>query len=408
MMQLAVFAFLLAGSMAQSPGNGISKSTYATTDPISGKEFLMNYFPLATPGDECTNDLCVCPAGEGGDEEWYIQQGRVYLLSESDDASSGRRLQSAGSGFGMHMVNVSNHLWTGGISVQEVEAHFTRKIGNFTEFDAFMDYNVMLYTADLSGYISTFKSDGLDTLTRTWQYNDKTWTSVFLHVPNTQLVIELVSDEQLDLDAEASAHPELEQRAPSAALDAVSSVGAVLTSLQVSRAASAATFAKLDDFYVTGMGATLSANTTGTGFSKKCYLWSGAEVNICFTTRPEDASAGEFSVAEFEDMLNTVHTNFLSKTPYCGVDKWFDNHYAIDSRTTDTAAIIKYIDANSVLHYCNQGGLHYAFDPTGWGIQMDLSFSTAPADCSSSSTLGASVQGTGNPACMPGNCGSSD
>ena len=99
--------------------------------------------------------------------------------------------------------------------------------------------------------------------------------------------------------------------------------------------------------------------------------------------------------------------------PLCGVDKWEDNHYAIDSQTADTAKIVKYIDAKKVIHYCSsQRGLHYAFDPTGWGIQLDLGFTAQPSDCSSSSSAAASsflrgmptTGGTFNPACEPGTC----
>jgi len=72
-----IFA-ILAQALAQSPGNGISKSTYSCNDPIPVKEFLYKYFPVATPGDECTNDICTCEATSSS-AEWYIQQGRVYV-----------------------------------------------------------------------------------------------------------------------------------------------------------------------------------------------------------------------------------------------------------------------------------------------------------------------------------------
>lgn len=43
---LLVGAGLPTGIVAQSPGNGVSKSTYACDDPVAGKAFLMKYFPL--------------------------------------------------------------------------------------------------------------------------------------------------------------------------------------------------------------------------------------------------------------------------------------------------------------------------------------------------------------------------
>merc|ERR1712216_735880 len=95
-------------------------------------------------------------------------------------------------------------------------------------------------------------------------------------------------------------------------------------------------------------------------------------------------------------MLNNVHRTILGDHPFCGMDKWFDNHYAIDSRqSSDTSKIIDYINSEGTLHYCEtsqsigssqSASVHYVFDPTGWGIQLDISFSSAPKDCSSSMT----------------------
>merc|ERR1712151_117609 len=99
---------------------------------------------------------------------------------------------------------------------------------------------------------------------------------------------------------------------------------------------------------------------------------------------------GSLKVQNFESMLNTVHKNIIVGHPYRQTDKWEDNHYAIDSFSASTSSIISYINDNSVPHVCESGsggsgmsGLHYIFDPTGWGIQADLSFSSQPTDCTS-------------------------
>merc|ERR1711920_1041552 len=92
-------------------------------------------------------------------------------------------------------------------------------------------------------------------------------------------------------------------------------------------------------------------------------------------------------VGDFEDMLNTVHSNLLSGHPFCEVDKWFDNHYAIDSQSADGTKIVNYVNKNNPFHVCSSGmgsgtSLAYVFDPTGWGIQLDLNVGT-PSDCNS-------------------------
>merc|ERR1719235_332093 len=188
--------------------------------------------------------------------------------------------------------------------------------------------------------------------------------------------------------------------------------GANIKPVSVNRAVSAAVFAKLDDFYVTGMGTKKVSDDTdeSTGYTRKCYLWTGAEVDICFINRADSETKGDWKVADYENMLNTVHNNIIVGYPFCGMDKWEDNHYAIDSFSADTSSIISYIDKNKVPHICESGGggsggsgLHYIIDPTGWGIQADLSFSSQPSDCTTAHQF-RRLQPGGNPACEPGTC----
>merc|ERR1712232_429810 len=239
------------------------------------------------------------------------------------------------------------------------------------------------------------------------------------------MILELTSKKSLSTSlSRKPIHLAQERRLSSNAMDIIGAIsdaeeeqnrsGATLSPISVNRAASVATMAKLDDFYVKGMGATKVSDESANGVTRKCYLWTGATVDICFTSRPDSATKGDFKVADFENMLNTVHKNIIVGHPYCQVDKWEDNHYAIDSFSASTASIISYINNNNVPHVCESGsggsgmsGLHYIFDPTGWGIQADLSFSSQPNDCSSADGDSAfRLQGTYNPACSPGTCGS--
>jgi len=415
--------------VAQSPGNGISKSTYSCNDPLPAKAFLYKYFPVKTPGDECTNDICEC-AATSSVPKWEIQQGRVYVPSSSEQGHTrGRRLQSPGNGFGLHCVNVSNHLTTGGLSTAEVEAHFNTKLGDMKEYDSFMDFSVSFYTAGLAKYAAAFDADKVPYYTTTWTVENSTmygsaqsYTSLIVQVANTQMILELTSKKSLMLgETSRSIHAAApgERRASPRVLAMIEELeqknmlgGASLTPLSVNRAVSAAVLAKLDDFYVTGMGTKKVSETTANGITRKCYLWPGAKVDICFTNRDDTATKGDFKVGDFENMLNTVHKNIVVGHPYCGVDKWEDNHYAIDSFSADTSKIIAYVNANNVPHLCQTssgsgpgGGMHYIFDPTGWGVQTDLSFTTLPNDCSTaaSQTSSRRLQGY-NPACEPGTC----
>merc|ERR1711920_406086 len=172
---------------------------------------------------------------------------------------------------------------------------------------------------------------------------------------------------------------------------------------------------KLDEFYVTGMGTTKTHDSAENGVSKKCYLWTGASVNICFTNRADTATSTSFNVGDLEDMLNNVHKTIIDGHPYCPMDRWFDNHYAIDSRTVDNSKILSYINSKKPFHTCGSNpmrgaGLSAVWDPTGLGIQMDTGTSL-PNDCSSYDDELSFLKASGggfNPACTvdTSKCGS--
>jgi hypothetical protein len=294
------------------------------------------------------------------------------------------------------------------------------------QYDAFMDYNVVFATEGLQAYKDSFVSDGVPHLVATWtSSDDEDYTSIIVQVPSTQMILELVQQTTL-VYSELEARPRgLEQRVPTSTLRlheshkararsnvniSGSSVGSIIIPLTVNRAASAAAMSRLDDFYVTGMGTTKTHDSTAGEVTKKCFLWSGATVDVCFTQRPDSATAGDWKVSDFEDMLNTVHGNIVGGYPFCGMDKWEDNHYAIDSRSIDTSGIVSYINSAKPYHYCEASpsgsvSVHYVWDPTGWGIQLDMQFTSVPDDCSSTRRLSSNflspngVGNTFNPVC---------
>jgi len=285
----------------------------------------------------------------------------------------------------------------------------------------------------LQAYKEMFDADEVAYHLGEWNSGDgDTYTSLIVQVPSTQMILELIQQTSLSYsDLESEPHS-LEQRVPVHALrrykantatastnagmqsqaqgtppqppqpqlqgtppqppqsNLDNSVGSYLTPLVVNRAASPAAMSKLEDFYVGGMGTSKTYDFTDGEIVKKCFLWSGATVHICFTQRPDDATAGDWKVSDFEDMLNTVHDKIIKGYPFCGMDKWEDNHYAIDSRSQDTASLIRYINKENPYHYCESTGssttLHYVWDPTGWGIQLDLPFTSVPDDCTLTST----------------------
>merc|ERR1712179_210247 len=235
---------------------------------------------------------------------------------------------------------------------------------------------------------------------------------IIVQVPGSQLILELVQKASLTF-TEEQVPIELEQRVPDSVLAeqesrfatknaVLDTTGDYIVSLVVNRAASSNAMSQLDEFYVTGMGTTRTHDATENGATKKCFLWPGATVNICFTNRADSATSTDFKVGDFEDMLNEVHKTIIDGHPYCPMDRWFDNHYAIDSRSVDNSKILSYVNSKKVYHTCGSNpmrgsGTSAIFDPTGLGIQMDTGIGLA-SDCSTH-FLRATSSAHNNPAC---------
>jgi len=391
------------------PGCGISKMTHAASQPIAGKTFMYKYFNVQTPGDECTNDVCDCSS----DGAPNIEQGRVYTTREVSPSGGA----PPGNGFGLHLVSVPGHKTTGGLSVEEVENHFSEKLGDMSKFDSFMDFNVVFATSALQSYKTAFEADGVKHLVGTWSDSKgNAYSSIIVQVPDSQLILELVQQTSL---TSAGNVVKLEQRVPDSLLSQqegrlsgqalTDTTSDYIVSLVVNRAASSKAMAQLETFYVDGMGTTKTHDAIENGASKKCFLWPGASVNVCFTERDDSATSTSFKVGDFEDMLNNVHKTIIEGHPMCPMDRWFDNHYAIDSQSVSSSKILAYINSQKPFHTCASSGLSAVWDPTGLGIQMDTG-TGLPSDCSSTVDLGFLQDDGGNfnPACTmdTSNCGS--
>jgi len=394
------------------PGCGISKMTHAASQPKAGKTWMYKYFNMQTPGDECSNDECDCSSTGAP----TIEQGRVFTTREISPSGG----PAPGNGFGLHLVSVPGHKTTGGDTVESVESKFTNKLGDMSTFDPLMDFNVVFATSSLSSYKSAFDRDGVKYLLGTWSdSNGDAYSSLLVQVPGSQLLLELVQKSSLGANG-----VQMEQRVPDSVLsdqesrlsgEAVSDTTSdYIVSLVVNRAASSTAMSQLEDFYVGGMGTTMTHDATENGATKKCFLWPGASVHICFTNRDDSETSGSFKVGDLEDVLNGAHSAIIDGHPWCPMDRWFDNHYAIDSQSVNNNNILSYINSKKPFHTCGNNpmrgsGLSAIFDPTGLGIQMDTGTSL-PNDCSTLMSSNNVSADHSNPACTvdTSQCGSLD
>ena len=127
MIKTLLLAMLVACTMAQGMGDGVSKSTWGSSDPTKCAAFIEKYIPAKAAKDDCSGGKCECAT-----------QGRFQL---ENGTSFG--------GFGIHTINCTHHPY-GEHSLADVEAMIHNEWGDFSEYNGFMDYNVQLYSPDLT------------------------------------------------------------------------------------------------------------------------------------------------------------------------------------------------------------------------------------------------------------------
>ena len=366
-----------SGKGCRYGGGAATATTYAYVVPAHTEETCCN----------------ACALDEACEEAWYAPGPEEQTEKNF-----------AGECFGLHITAVVEHADGPGMKLEDVEAEFDKKCGKMRAFDWFMDYNAAFFTRGLDAYLARFDALGLAWLPATWTHADETFYSVFLHVPRTQLVVELVAFDSARLASMARDRVMYKDgatygfRPALAALEARMSPARIAQFLtteaddarllisSVGRATS--DLAAVEAFYVDGFGATKTQDVTEDGVARKCFQAPETTADVCFTTRPDAATAGDFAPRDFEGMLRRTHEYWLKGSPLCNMDRWMDNHVAFDAQVrggydrlmnwTVARPDVRYTcpDAHRPRHHHPgpkrpRGGAHYVVDPTGWGIQVD-------------------------------------
>ncbi|KAH8061593.1 hypothetical protein JL721_8820 [Aureococcus anophagefferens] len=352
-----VASALLAFADAQGMGDGLAKSTYASSDPLPGLEFMLKYLPVTVAIDSCPSNAKTQGRAQLV-EPGFIYDRNCHMYSSVGDAAPSTSAKeptaltyagtpgddcayTTGSAF-------DDSETAGGLNVSEVEAVFAAKVANFSSgaYDAFFDFNVVLYAADLDAYGDAFAKDGVPTLRFSWTSAEgETWHSLLVHVPKSQMILELVSQNS--------------KTTPTLAME---------TRMSNRTAVRMSTTSVL--------GAVEVLDVKAAGVARKCYQWGWAGSDVCFVQRDDDA---KFTVADLEATPGVARGGTSPSVH----DKWGDNHYAMDLPGTSGASIVKAFTANYAQIYpianksttyafsCEQ---HYIIDPTGFSIQTDLDF----------------------------------
>jgi len=212
---LALAMLLIARVRPQAMGDGVSKYTLPCNAPEAPMQWMEKYLPVITSSDSCegaaddwlgVDNDCVCSTANETLET--VAQGRVQLYGDR--------------GFGLHLVNTSFKLTSGGLSVAAVEAVFEERLNDMAHFDAYMDYSVAFYAPPtgpraLDAFVDAFDADNVSYYpyetasdrscpwasssgrrryrwTNGTSGNASTFYGLFVHVPASMLVIELMSN----------------------------------------------------------------------------------------------------------------------------------------------------------------------------------------------------------------------
>lgn len=398
-----ILALAAIVATAQRPGDGISKQTYAATDPQASITWLARYLPIQC-GD--STDMCNSSDAKCG------QKGRVNLIPEDSSASE---FPPAWSSFMFHQVNTSARP-SGPTTVAQVEAVFDEKMGaafQAQRYDSFMDYSVAFWASDLDTYLTKFLADKVPFLPLAWKDEKGTaYYSVIFQSPHTQVIVELLTS------AKPTAVTALVQdstlRYPSSIfsnMNATTKVAADrLRPLAVSKATS--DMDALIDFYKDALGASIDHNISYPDGTRYVVFNPGfssmqGKMSVRFVYRPASMTTKSLSVKQLEDIKFAGHDwahddkGNLTANCICGFDKWYDNHYGIDGASMSLDEYKANFDRRGWAYYHAWGGAPgpenvYVVDPTGESIQLDSSWSGSPPPGVSGDALGTM--------CSQGNC----
>merc|ERR1719240_54802 len=276
-------------------------------------------------------------------------------------------------GFGVHVPESGVRSEGDGVlDASRIEEIVTAKLGKLDHFDAWMDYSVGLWTTDLDSFMHTFDSAGVPYLATAWKAGRIQAYSVFVHVVNSQLILELISTGSTKLqNQEGLVH--LEPRLPESFVQYMMKENIspdVLKEARISRATT--DLDKVDEFYTEGMRIRTSHTYESEDVSVRCYEWAKTTPQVCYTKRPASKTMGSFKVEDFQNMLKDSAVKW-STNAMCLMNRWYDNHYAVTGASDAKVYnyIIDFVDGHPEIPItCDTAGLYYVLDPSGWAVQF--------------------------------------
>lgn len=286
---------------------------------------------------------------ELGMQSWKIQHPRTY------------------EGFGLHLVDRPQAFTTGGISVGNLEAILDEKLDGMKTFDAWMDFSVCFQTGDLDFYIKKFLDGNVPFFAAKWSGGIVgTMYSVFVRVPKSLLIIELVASQEHAKLLVKKKLTELEQRLSLKQLTRAPKMASAtgLSVVKISRAVTDvnATY----NFYADSLSLPVTLTLSGPHVSTHCFAM-GWGPDVCFLKRPDIQTKGHFKVSDFEQTLK-ASKKATGKDPRCSQNRWTDYHF--DGLAPPVDRLKQMATQSELVHQCALGSLQYIYDPSGAAIQV--------------------------------------
>merc|ERR1712187_847394 len=208
-----------------------------------------------------------------------------------------------------------------------------------------------------------------------WSNSTGTYYSVMIHVPNTQVVIEIWSDSC----SSCGSYVFEEVRQDTSKLLLKSSASSVeFYATQVSRAVDDLTV--IIDFYKQTFGLSPKNRTqTLSDGSEYVDFNFGTDVDIRYMKRT--GQTGDTTTDWVQNLLVTTWKHYMTGITACW-PVWGDNHYAYDGAYQTSSVLSGANKTTFGLYYkpvsAGQAIQAYLLEPSGWQIQLDGQY-TAPS-----------------------------
>ncbi|KAH8073203.1 hypothetical protein JL721_3186 [Aureococcus anophagefferens] len=259
------------------------------------------------------------------------------------------------------------------------------------EYDAFMDFATVFVANSLDSYINDFERDGVAYMLLRWKDNSdvhttdggttgRTFFSLIVHIPDSQINFEIVSAVAPEAKAQ---RPIFEDDMGTSDIETISTYYTQI--LQ----------ADFDYLY--------SDETEG--LTMKTFRLPEAAMPIRFIQRTDTSSyASTFGVKDLENAKNEAHEASYT-SPSCGFDQYYDNHFDLTQYEVPVDTYTDLLTTAGNKWHCSRVGFGaldvYAVEPTGDAIQLDGYLTDAGT--STMMTYGYNTSACSSP-CSEGKC----